>query len=171
MTSITISIVALFISIGTAYILHKNRLEANRPIVTAKLESECNDLITALTIRLYNTGLTPALDITLEANEDDILKAFVVGVSDISKKEVLRCLTKENTIPIIHNNDSVENGFGVLSNNSNNTFKLKSEIPITIKYKSLYGYSYVQKQTLIIKITDNFAGSGWKKDKKNATTN
>jgi len=160
----TISLIAIFISIGTAYILHKNRLESNRPIVTAKLESVCHDLVTALTIKLYNTGLTPAIDVTLEANKNDIFKSFAKNVPDIFKKEVLRCLTKENIIPLIHNNDSVENRFGILSNDENNTFKLKSKIPVIIKYKSLYGYPYTQKQTLVIEITNNFAGSGWKKE-------
>ena len=164
MISTTISIIALFISLGSAYILYRNRIESNRPIVTVKLESECYDLVTPLTLKLYNTGLTPAIDVTLEANEDDILKSFATDVPEIFKKEVLRCFTKENIIPIIHNNDSVKNGFGVLSNDKNNTFKLKSKIPVVIKYKSLYGYSYTQKQILVIKITENFAGSGWKKE-------
>ncbi len=159
--STIISLISLIVSFIAMYVVYKNRLETNRPIVTALLESNAKNIATALTLRLYNTGATPALDITIEAKKEDIEKAFIENAPEEYKKDVFRSLSGDNVIPLILNNSSVQNAFGILSDNENNTFKLKSRIPIVIKYKNLYGHTYKQKQTLIIRITDYFAGSGW----------
>ncbi|MCK5678725.1 MAG: hypothetical protein KAH72_09660 [Flavobacteriaceae bacterium] len=161
--SIIISLIALVASFFTILVLYRNRLETNRPIVTVLLESNTGNIATPLTLRVYNTGYTPALDVTLSANEEDIINALDEKVVNKYKTDVYKCLSKENMIPIIHNGANVSYAFGILSENESNTFKLKSKIPIVIKYKSLYGHSYKQKQILIIQITDNFAGSGWSK--------
>ena len=158
-----ISFIALFVSVGTMFVLHKNRLETNRPIVTALLESDSGNIATPLTLTVYNTGATPALDVTLDADIKDIDKALVGSAPEVYKKAIYKSLSKENIIAVIHNNSSVDNSFGLLSQNEENTFNLHAKIPIVIKYKSLYGHVYTQKQTLIIKIMDNFAGSGWGK--------
>ena len=166
MTEIDISLLALATSFITILVLYANRVETNRPIVTAKLESNSGNISTPLTLKLYNTGNTPAFNISLSANKRDIEKALVKDTPEIFKKEIYRCLSEDNIIPIIHNNSSVENSFGLLSNDKNNVFQLNAKIPIVIKYHSIYKFSlrYKQKQILVIKITENFAGSGWKKE-------
>jgi len=58
----------------------------------------------------------------------------------------------------------VTNSFGVASSNENNTFIHKSEIPIEIEYKDVYGHKYMGHQILVIKKHENFAGSGWSKE-------
>jgi len=161
MLSIVFSFIAILVSIGTAILLYRNRVETNRPIVTVLLESDSGNIATPLTIRIYNTGNTPALDITLDAYKKDIDKALVDSVLEVHKKMIFKSLSKENIIPVIHNNSSVHNSFGLISNNEDNVFHLNSKIPIIIKYKDIQGRSYHQSQTLIIKITDNFAGSCW----------
>lgn len=163
MSAIIISSIALILSFGTMMVLYRNRLETNRPVVTVLLESDTGNIATPLTIKVYNTGNTPALDITLDADKKDIDKALAENASEVYKKVIHKSLSKENIISVIHNNSSVSNSFGIISNNIENTFNLNAEIPIIIKYKNLYGHEYTQRQTLIIKIMDNFAGSGWKK--------
>jgi len=161
--SVVVSLIALAASFSTILVLYRNRLETNRPIVTVLLESTAGNVATPLTLRVYNTGNTPALDVRLSADEKDIINALDKKVLNKYKKDVYQCLSKENIISVLHNGANVHNAFGILSKNENNTFKLKSKIPIVIKYKNLYGHTYKQKQVLIIKITDNFAGSGWSK--------
>ena len=163
--SIVIGLIALAASFSTILVLYRNRLETNRPIVTVLLESDAGNVATPLTLRVYNTGNTPALNVTLDASIEDINKALDEKVSNTYKNDVYQSLSKENIIPVIHNGANVHNAFGILSKNENNTFKLKSKIPIVIKYENLYGHTYTQKQTLIVKITENFAGSGWGKAK------
>ena len=158
-----ISFIALFVSVGTMFVLHKNRLETNRPVVTVLLESDSGNIATALTIKVYNTGNTPALDITLDADKKDIEKAIVESAPEVHKKAIYKSLSKENIIPVLHNSSNVHNSFGLLSNNENNVFKLNSKIPIKIEYTNIYGHKYLQYQVLTMKITDNFADSGWKK--------
>lgn len=163
--SIVVSLFALAASLVTILVLYRNRLETNRPIVTVLLESEAGNIASPLTLRVYNTGNTPALDVTLAANEKDIANALDEKVSHHYENDVYRCFSKDNIIPVIHNGSSVHNAFGILSKGENNTLKLKSKIPIVIKYKNIYGHTYKQKQMLVIKLTENFAGSGWKKSK------
>ena len=66
-------------------------------------------------------------------------------------------------IPVLHNNGYVENAFGLLSNDGDNTLIVDSKLSIVIEYRNLYGHRYTQNQTLIMKPMDNFAGSIWKK--------
>ena len=164
-STMAVGFIALIVSLVSPFILYTNRLETNRPIVTVLLESDAGNVATPLTLWIYNTGNTPALDVTLNADEKDIINVLDEKVLNKYKNDVYRCLSKENIIPVIHNGASVDNAFGILSKNENNTFKLKSKIPIVIRYKDIYGYSYMQRQVLIIKITSNFAGSGWSKAK------
>ncbi len=161
--SIVIGLIALAASFSTILVLYRNRLETNRPIVIALIESDAGNIATPLTLRVYNTGNTPALDVRLSADKKDIINALDEKVLNKYKNDVYQSLSEENIIPVIHNGANVHNAFGILSKNENNTFKLKSKIPIVIKYKNIYGHTYKQKQILIIKITDNFAGSGWNK--------
>lgn len=130
--SIVVSLFALAASLGTILVLYRNRLETNRPIVTVLLESDVGNVASPLTLRVYNTGNTPALDVTLDANEKDIAKALDEKAANEYKNDVYRCLSKENIIPVIYNGSNVYNAFGILSKNENNTFKLKSKIPIVV---------------------------------------
>lgn len=100
MVSEIFSSIALFISFGTMWVLYKNRLETNRPIVTALFESDSSDIATPLTLKLYNTGATPALDVTLSADKKDINAAIAENAPEVYKKEIYRCLSKDNVIPI-----------------------------------------------------------------------
>ncbi len=164
MSEIDIGLLALAVSLTTILVLYINRLETNRPIVTAKLENYGNTS-SFLTLKLSNTGNTPAFDVILSAEKKDIEKALDKDAPEEYKKIIYKCLSKDNIIPIIHNNSSEKNLFGLLSNDKNNTFNLNAKIPITIKYKSIYKFqsSYTQKQILVIKLTDYFAGFGWEK--------
>ena len=164
MISIFISSIALLVSFGTMWVLYKNRIETNRPIVTVLLESDAGD-VSPLTIKVYNTGSTPALDVVLEADKEDLDKIVLENAPEILKKDIYKCFAPENTIPVLHNDSYVENAFGLLSNNEDNVLKLFSKLPITIRYKNLYGHIFIQKQILIMKTMNSFAGSAWRKRK------
>ena len=138
-------------------------METNRPIVTVLLEGDVGNISTALTIKVYNTGNTPALDVELKADKDCIDKIVVDTAPEVFKKDIYACFSKKNTILVLHNNSYVENAFGLISDNADNTLKCGEELPITIEYKNLYGHRYIQKQTLKMQAMDNFAGSTWTK--------
>jgi len=112
-----ISSISLLISISALLILHKNRVEMSRPIVTVLLESDVGNISTPLTLRVYNTGVTPALNIRIYANKEDIFNALDKKEDNKYKDIIYTCLSKENIIPVLQNGANVYNAFGLLSNN------------------------------------------------------
>ncbi len=162
-TTIGISYIALIVSLFSPFILHRNRLETNRPIVTVLLETyKGGNISTALNLKIYNTGNTPAINVVLRGNKDDISKSLNSTTENKFSDTIYACLSEDNIIPIIHNNNNVVNSFGLISQDNNQTFKCGSKINLKISYQDIYGHKYKHNQILTIQDTTNFAGTGWK---------
>jgi len=161
-SSIGISYIALIVSLFSPFILYTNRLETNRPIVTVSLEEyNGGSLATPLNLKIYNMGNTPAIDVVLYSNKDDIDKILNNNINNELSDNVYKCLSKDNIIPIIYSKTNVVNAFGILTKESNTTFHCDSKIKINIFYKDIYGNNYKYYQILPIKPTKSFAELSW----------
>ena len=88
------SSLALLLSFGTMIVLYRNRLETNRPVVTVLLEGDAGNTSTPLTIKVYNTGNTPALDVELKADSAEIDKVIADNAPEVYKKDIYACFSK-----------------------------------------------------------------------------
>jgi hypothetical protein len=163
MISTIISSLALIISFGTMWVLYKNRLESNRPIVTALVEGDVGNISTPMTLKIYNTGNTPALDVRLKTDKEKLKEIIIDRAPNTFVNDIYKSFSEDRVIPVLHNGSYVENAFGVISDNENSTLKCGSSIDIEIEYKNLYGHTYRQKQKLRITPINNLTGTLWKK--------
>ncbi len=160
-----VTVCAFLLSVLALIFTRRSWFESNRPVVTAEIvtHSGGNHAI-FYNLVVHNTGNRPATEIELQANISDIEKAINKNTSANLQKEIHRCFSLKGIIPLLHQQSKVLNGFGLTSvKQEENVLVYDAIIPITIKYKDLNGKKYSSKQTLIVKDSEFFAGSGWNK--------
>jgi hypothetical protein len=160
-----IAVCAFLLSALALIFTRRSWFESNRPIVTAEIVTHSGGNVAILyNLVIHNTGNRPATEIKLQAKSADIEKAINQNTNAALQKEVRRCFSLNGKIPLLHQQSKVSNGFGLTSiKPEENVLVYEAIIPITIKYKDLNGRKYVSKQTLIVKDSEFFAGSGWDK--------
>ena len=160
---IWVPVISFLLSTLALLITRRFWYESNRPIITAEIVTQSSgNMAIAFDLVVHNTGNRPGVNIQLLAAESDIDQAISVNAPSHLVAEIRRCFTDRATIPLLHQGKSARNGFGATSSlPSANALKINSEIPIHIKYKDLAGKTYTSKQTLVVKDSTWFAGSGW----------
>jgi hypothetical protein len=162
--NLLISLLAILVSILSYMFAKRSWYETYRPIVTARIETHHSGNSSALfKIVLYNVGNRPATDIRLKTKQEILDNAFEEGVSESMETEIRACFSDEGTIPLLHPGNMASNGFGMVGREENRSI-YGSKIPVTIEYKDLNRKKIKTKQTLILKHTTFFAGSGWGSD-------
>jgi hypothetical protein len=168
--SLIVSIFSFLIAALALYISRKSWLQANRPIVTARVTSfeKGGEKGTALNIVIENTGNRPAKNIRLSI-PSDILEPLLAENED-TKKSWRRMITKvfseRGAIPILGNGKSITNSFGFLSGDKEKTaWKDEARVEIDMSYEDLDGRKFTHKNPLFIAGDEGFASGSWDKAK------
>lgn len=163
---IWVPVVSFLLSALALTFTRRTWFESNRPIVTAEIVTHgAGNMAIAFDLVVHNTGNRPAVAIRLEACESDLNRALNNGAPTPLAAEIRRCFSDRAAIPLLHQGKSAQNGFGATSSlPSANALVINSEIPIRILYKDLNGRTFKSKQTLVVKDSTWFAGSGWSKE-------
>jgi|CXWL01.1.fsa_nt_gi hypothetical protein len=146
-------------------------LEANRPIITARIEGGGLDgdgiISSPLTLYVQNSGNRPAKNVRLSVDPDQLSNSWCAENRDNQLKgPVERCFDESSRIPILMNGEETSNGFGLWSRNlEESTFAREAVLQIEISYEDLYNNPYSESIELRLSDNRNFAGGGWSKPK------
>lgn len=167
-TGLLISVVSLFLAILSLYISRKSWLQANRPIVTARITSDGGgNLGIALNILVENTGNRPAKNVKLEIDRDTLENLYVENLDKDKRRSIERVFSERGVIPILGNGKSVTNSFGFLGGGKNqpSTWKNDARAEILISYEDLDGRKFRHQNPIYIADDAGFAGGFWEKSK------
>lgn len=138
----------------------------NRPVVSAFVEEHsAGNISIAYRLVVTNAGTRPAKDIRLSVTSEDLLHALATGVESSTKARPLldsirRCFSDDGLIPILLNNDRVQNSFG-LTSLSDSIWRPGASLPIEIVYSDLEDRRYQSRIRLRLRDRNAFAGSMW----------
>lgn len=141
-------------------------LATNRPIISASIVSdEPGNFATTYNLVIYNTGNRPATLIRLHVDKemlDKIINSDTEQSRIDSIHSIHKCFSSEAVIPLLINGKETSNSFGITSQaQKDNVLKYNSQLPIRISYSDLENRKYTSKQTLIVRISQGFAGGQW----------
>jgi hypothetical protein len=160
--SLIISSFALFVSALSYYFSIKSWKETYRPIVTARVTTKkSNEKGTGLDIIVENTGNRPAKNIRFIANEKELESVLLAKKGDPLREDIDNIFSKDTIIPVIANNRFITNGFGLLTDNDETTWRVNSILNIEIIYQGLDGRSFSDKMPLLLADDTGFAGGYW----------
>ena len=162
--SIFVSIAALVISAISYWFARHSWIESNRPLVTVAVRTvSSGNQGTALQLVVSNTGNRPARDVQLLVDSGALSALLVDDRSSATVASIERVFSREHSIPVLANGESVQNSFGFLSaGSSNTTWKGDSSLPVTVTYSDLgTGRSFRETQRLRIAENTGFARGTW----------
>jgi serine/threonine protein kinase len=139
-----------------------------RPMVTARVTTHsAGNVATAFNLLVHNSGNSPAKNVKLTADGEDLESAFSDTVSQKWKDLIRRCFSDEGAIPVLANGESKTNSFGAFSTDPDNTtWKIGSIINVIVTYEDLDGTQYSHDISLKIVDDKGFAGAFWEKEEK-----
>lgn len=162
-----VSIFSFLIATLALYVSRKSWLQANRPILTARISSaeKGGNLGTALNIIVENTGNRPAKNIKLSVSADALDSLFADNEVANSqwRQKITKIFSDRGVIPVLGNGKSISNSFGFLSNSDRTTWKDEARTEITISYEDFDGREFKHTNPLFIAGDEGFAGGSWQK--------
>jgi hypothetical protein len=97
-----------------------NFLSSMKPIVVARVTTHASgNVSTALDLVVHNTGGSPAKNVRLTVEKDDLQAVFSEEIDEKWKKNIEQCFSDNGLIPVLENGHFavVTNSFGALSPN------------------------------------------------------
>lgn len=160
---------ALFISLGSllvaafsVFLTLRLWRKSNRPLVTARISTHSGGNVgITLDILIENSGTRPALDVRLQAREEDIRAAMLSQDegSDLPK-DAIRVFFSDVVVPVLPTGRTLSNAFEALGNEG--TWKPGARLPIKVLYRSMDGARYEEPGELLLHDDDGFAQTSWK---------
>lgn len=164
--SLIVSVFSFLIAVLALYVSRKSWLQANRPIVTARVTSfePGGEKGTALNIIVENTGNRPAKNIRLSIPLDLLESLFAENeiANQTWKRTITKIFSDRGVISILGNGKSISNSFGFLSGgNDGSTWKDEARVEIEVSYEDLDGRKFNHKNPLFIAGDEGFASTSW----------
>lgn len=155
------TLVAVFSFFNTIRLWRKT----NRPIVSAFVETKsAGNVATTYNLLIINSGNRPAVNIRLKLkiNIEEFKELVTQELSNSNVEAILKCFGDEGEIPLLINQDTTSNYFGITSvKPEDNIWKYGTSFPAEIIYWDLEGRKYTSKLRLVIKYSKAFAGMEW----------
>lgn len=159
--SLLVSSASMVVAIFSLYFTIQLWRKSNRPLVTARVSTHSGGNVNiALDILVENSGTRPALDVRLEAREEQVRAAMAAPDAGAPiPRDAQRIFFSDVVIPVLPNGRTTSNAFGATGQDGE--WRPGARIPIMLTYRSLDGARYVEAGELLLFDDGGFAQTSW----------
>lgn len=158
--SLSMSAVALIVSIATAVVNRKQWRVLNRPDVYVRLiNHKAGNVGTPYELQVVNIGNRPAFDVRLKTDQKALLNAYHTS-SKFPRDDIEACFSEEAVIGLLTPGESTNAAFGY-NGDSDCAWKIGSILPVEIHYRDTENRVFVTKGKLTIRTRNGFSGYAW----------
>jgi hypothetical protein len=160
--TLTISGIALLVSILSVSFAVFSWREAHRPIVIARVTSVASgNVATTLQLLVENTGNRPARDIALTCEEIALDAVLDPKVRAQPPEDVEQVFASDTVVPVLENGRAITCAFGLFSAQDQSTWVPNSRLPIVSSHRSLGRRRFKESMTLLLADAHSFTGLQW----------
>jgi hypothetical protein len=161
--ALSISGIALVVSVTSAYLTRRQWRVINRPFVVARLiNPKAGNRGTCYELRVENIGTRPAVEIRLKTDQA-ALSAALDSSSTFSPDDIQACFRDSTVIGLLTAGESVTSAFGYNGSEAGERiWKMGSVVPIQICYRDLHHGKFTTNGSIIISTKNGFTGYTWK---------
>jgi hypothetical protein len=158
--SLSISCIALVVSVVAAYVNRRQWRIINRPFVVVRLiNPKAGNAGTCYELKVENIGTRPATDIRLKTDIQK-LRAGLAPSSNCFKDSIEACFADSTVIGLLTPGESVVSAFGY-NGIDEQTWIIGHILPIQVTYKDLQHQEFKTEGSIIINTRNGFTGQTW----------
>lgn len=160
--SLSISAIALGVSIASVYWNRRQWRVVNRPFVVVRLiNPKAGNRGTCYELQVVNIGQRPAIGVKLRTNAEALRRA-IDPTSAFPPDDVEACFADSTIIGLLTPGESVTSAFGFNgSKPGEQLWKMGSILPVAITYRDLEHREFTTKGSLTIATRNGFTGYTW----------
>jgi len=160
--ALSMSGVALAVSVVSVYLNRRQWRVINRPFVVARLiNPKAGNRGTCYELRVENIGTRPAVGIRLKTDETALREALDAS-STFPPDDIEACFQDSTVIGLLTAGEAIASAFGYNgSEPGERIWKMGSVLPIEIHYRDLQGGKFTTRGSITIATRNGFTGFTW----------